>query len=83
MTRYHAQLDLHNLQTQLEQTPSDLITQPLFNDSPVLFGESTDYVHAHASEQIEKTEQITSSKIHIPRDNSLKHHLHRKNDTKS
>ena len=34
-----AQLDLQN---QLEQFSSDVTTQPLFNDSPVLFLESFD-----------------------------------------
>ena len=55
-----SQLDL---QTQLEQTPTDLTTQPLSNDSPVLFLESIDNVHAHASAQIEQTELNTSSKV--------------------
>ena len=41
-----AQLDLQN---QLEQTSSDLTTQPLFNDSPVLFLEPIDQVNAHPS----------------------------------
>ena len=45
-----AQIDL---QTQLEQTSSDLTTQPLFNDSPILFLELFDHVNAHLPEQIE------------------------------
>ena len=44
-----------DLQTQLEQTFSDLTTQPLFNDSPVLFLEPIDQVNAHPSEQIDQT----------------------------
>ena len=46
-----AQLDLPtiDLQTQLEQVPSDLTAQSLFNDSPILFLESFDQVHAQAS----------------------------------
>ena len=58
-----AQLDLQtfDLQTQLEQTSSDLTTQPLFNDSPILFFESLDQVDAHASEQVEQTEHNTTS----------------------
>ena len=62
-----AQLDL---QTQLEQTSTDLTTQPLFNDSPVLFLESVEQVNAHPSEQIEQTEHMPSSKVHTPPDNT-------------
>ena len=61
-----AQLDL---QTQLEQTSSHLTTQPL-NDSLVLFLDAIDQVHSHTSEQVEQTEQNTSSKEHISPDNS-------------
>ena len=51
MTQAH--FDRH---TQFEQNTSDLATQPpLFNDSSVLFFESIDEVHAHASEQVEQT----------------------------
>ena len=60
-----AQLDL---QTQLEQTSTDLTTQPLFNDSHVLFLESLEQVNAHPSEQVEQTEHATSSKVHTPPD---------------
>ena len=56
-----AQLDLQN---HLEKTASDLTTQPLFIDSPVLFLEPFDQVNAHPSEQIEQTEHTTSSKVH-------------------
>ena len=46
-----AQLDL---QHQLEQTITDLITQPLFNDSPVLFLQAMDQDQPNTiSEQIE------------------------------
>ena len=63
-----AQLDL---QTQFEQTSSDLSTQPLFNDSPILSLESIDQVHTHASLQVEQTEHnTTSSKDQPPQDNS-------------
>ena len=66
MTR--AQLDL---QTQLENTPSDLTTQPLFNDYPIFFLESLVHVHAHASEQVEQTEHHTTTlKDQTPSDNS-------------
>ena len=41
-----AQLDI---QTRLEQIPSDLTTQPLFKESPDLFLESNDQVHVHAT----------------------------------
>ena len=39
-----AQLDIQNLPNQLEQqtTNTDLTTQPLYNDSPVLFLEAMD-----------------------------------------
>ena len=65
-----AQFDLHNLQTQLEQTLSDLTTLPLFNDSPVPILDPIDNVNAHSSEQTEQTEHNTSSKVHTPPDNS-------------
>ena len=58
-----AQLDLQN---QLEQPSSDLTTQPLLIDSPVIFLETLDQVNAHPSEQIEQTEDTTSSKVHTP-----------------
>ena len=44
-----AQLDLQ----QLEQPSSNFTTQPLFNDSPVLFLEPFDQVNAHPSQQID------------------------------
>ena len=54
----------------LEQTPSDLTTQPLFNDSFIHFLEALDQIHAHASE-IEQTEhKTTSSNVQTPPDNS-------------
>ena len=59
-----------DLQKQIEQTSSDLTTQPLFNDSPVLFLKSIDQVNAHPSEQIEQTGHTTSSKVHTPPDNT-------------
>ena len=69
-----AQLDLPTidlLQTQLEQVPSDLTAQSLFNDSPILFLESLDQVHAHASEQVEQAEHHTTfSKGQTPPDTS-------------
>ena len=39
-----------NLKNQLEQTSSDLTTQPLFKDSPVLFLEPIDQVNAQPLE---------------------------------
>ena len=63
MTQAH--LDLHN---QLEPSSSDLSTQPLFDDSPVLFLETNDQVNAHHSEQVEQTEHNTSSKVQTPPD---------------
>ena len=62
MTQAH--LDLQN---ELEPS-SDLTTQLLFNDCPVLFLETLDQVSAHASEQIEQTEHTFSSQIHSPPD---------------
>ena len=63
MTKAH--LDLQN---QLEPSSSDLTTQPLFNDSPVLFLEILDQVNAHPSEQVEQTEHTTLSNVHTPPD---------------
>ena len=48
MTQAHRDL-------QREPSSSDLTTQPLFNDSPVLFLETIDQVNAHPSEQVEQT----------------------------
>ena len=45
-----AQIDL---QQQLEQASSDLTTQPLFNDSPAIFIETSDQLNNHPSEQVE------------------------------
>ena len=56
-----AQLDLQkqaqlDLQTQLEQaTPTDLITRPLLNDSPVLYIESSEQTPPTFLEQMEHT----------------------------
>ena len=60
-----AQLNLHNLQTQLKQPSSDLTTQPLINELPALFLEPID-----TSKQNEQTEHTTSSKVHTPSDTS-------------
>ena len=57
-----------HLGLQLEPSPSDLITQPLLNDSPVLFLKTLDQVNAHPSEQVEKTESTTPSKVNTPPD---------------
>ena len=57
-----------HLQNQLAPSSSDLTTQPLFNDSPVLFLETLDQVNAHPSEQVEQTEHISPSKVHTPPD---------------
>ena len=62
-----AQLDL---QTQLEQTCFGLTTQPLSNDSPVLFLDPFDQVPHNTSEQVNQTEYHTSSKDNTPPDNS-------------
>ena len=56
-----AQLDLQkqaqiDLQTQLEQaTPTDLITRPLSNDSPVLYIETSEQTPPTFLEQMEHT----------------------------
>ena len=62
-----AQLDLQNQQ---EQTFSDLTTKLVFNDFLVLFLEPIDQINDPPSEEIEQTEQTTSSKVHIPPDNT-------------
>ena len=72
-----AQLDLHNLQTQLQQPSSDLTTQPLLNDSPTLFLEPLD-----TSEPDEPTEHTTFLKVHTPPNNSHETPLPSKEDTK-
>ena len=56
-----------HLDLQLEPSSSDL-TQPLFNDSLVLFLETIDQVHAHPSEEVEQTEHTTPTKVHTPPD---------------
>ena len=45
-----------HLDLQLEPSSSDLTTQPLFYDSPVLFLVNIDLVNAHPSEEIEQFE---------------------------
>ena len=50
-----------HLDLQLEPSSSDLITQPLFNDPPVLFFGNFDPVKAHPSEEIEQIEHTKSS----------------------
>ena len=52
-----AQIDL---QQQLEQASSDLTTQPLFNDSPVLFLETSYQIVNHPSKELDQTEHDTS-----------------------
>ena len=66
----HAQIDL---QTQLEQTSSDLTTTPLFNDSPVLFLENmyqtqTNTNPTHNTEQAEH--EHNTPKVPTPPDNT-------------
>ena len=58
-----AQIDL---QQQLEQASSDLATQPLFNDSPVLFLETSDQVNDHPQEQTEQIEQPEHDTSQVP-----------------
>ena len=57
-----------HLDLQLEPSYSDLTTQPLFNDSPVLFLETIDQVHDHPSEQVEQIDHTTLTKFHTPLD---------------
>ena len=62
-----------DLQKQVEPTSSDFNTTqplPLFIDSPVLLLEPIDQASAHLSEQIEQTEQTTSSKVYPPLHNT-------------
>ena len=56
------------LDLQLEHSSSDLTTQPIFNDCPVLFLETLDQVNAHPSEQVEQTEHTTPTKVNISPD---------------
>ena len=67
-----------HLDLQLEPSSSDLTTQPLFNDSPVLFLETLDRVHAHPSEQVEQTEHTTPKKSTLLLILDMKCRLHRK-----
>ena len=57
-----------HLDLQQEPSSSDLTTQPLFNDSPVLFFENIDQVNCHPSEEIEQIEHTTPTKVHTPPD---------------
>ena len=57
-----------HLDLELEPSSSDLTTQPLFNDSPVLFLENIDQVKAHPSEEDEQIEHTTATKIHTSPD---------------
>ena len=60
-----------DLQTQLEQTSSDLTTHPLFNDSPVLFLETLDptQTNTNPTTNTEQAEHNTS-KVTTPPDNT-------------
>ena len=62
-TMTQAHLDL-----QLEPSSSDLTTQPLFYDSPVLCLETIDQVNAHPSEEAEQINHNTPTKVHTPPD---------------
>ena len=55
-----------HLDLQMEPSCFDLTTQPLFNDSPVLFLETMDKIYAHPSEQIEQTEHTTPTEVNTP-----------------
>ena len=59
-----------HLDLQLEPSSSDLTSQPLFNDSPVLFLEPIDQLNAQPSEEVEQIKHTTPSKIHTPPDNT-------------
>ena len=53
-----------HLDLQLEPSSSNLTTQRLFNDSPVLFLEKIDQINAHPSEEVEQIEHTTPKKIY-------------------
>ena len=57
-----------HLDLQLEPSPSDPTTQPLFNDSPVLFHETLDQVDAHPSEQVEQVPPPPKKRYEIMKD---------------
>ena len=83
-TMTQAQIDL---QTQLEQaTPTDLITRPLSNDSPVLYIETSEQTPPTFLEQMEHTKvEQENSKPTPPQDDLIihnRHHLLQKNDMK-
>ena len=67
-TMTQAQIDLQkqaqiDLQKQLEQaTPTDLTTRPLSNDSPVLYIETSEQIPPTFREQMQHTNNTTSSK---------------------
>ena len=50
-----------------EQTSSDLTTRSLFNDSPVLFLETSDQTNITNTNTIEQVEQV---EVHTPPDNT-------------
>ena len=75
MTQAHRDL-------QLEPSSSDLTTQPLFNDSPVIFLETLDQVNAHPSEQVEQTEHTTPKKLTLLLILHMKYRFHRKDAIK-
>ena len=74
-----------DLQTQLEQTPSDLTTHPLFNDSPVVFLETMDQTQTNTN-PTNNTEQAehehNTSKVYTPPDNTTETPPPPKNATK-
>ena len=72
-----AQLDLHNLETQLEQPSSDLTTQLLLNDSPALFLELLDTFEPNNRLKILPLQKFT-----LPLIIHMKLQLHRKKESK-
>ena len=74
-----------DLQTQLEQTSSDLTTHPLFNDSPVLFLGTMDQTQTNTNptntpEQAEHDHN--TSKVPTPPDKTIETPLPPKHATK-
>ena len=71
-----------DLQKQLQQTSSDLTTQPLFNDSLVLFLEPIDQVNAQPSEEKNKLNKPLLQKFTLLLIIHMENHHHRKNAAK-
>ena len=71
-----------HLDFQQEPSSSDITTQPLFNDSPVLLLKNIDQVNAHPSEEVEQIDVLHLQNFILLLIPHMKYHRLRKNAMK-